>query len=111
MEKILTVPSLIEDKSATILTGNHYVSVPEIGGNGEIRCISLLSGRLRALMEFTGDIRPFVRINGEEICLESCGYIHDFIPQFRGQSGRASFGLSYAAPGSVSAVNTAVNPF
>ncbi len=72
------------------LTGNEYLSLPDIGTGGEIRSINVIHMGARGLLEFKGAanrplLAPFVSVNGEEaLCREnlSWSYRHDWIPSF-----------------------------
>lgn len=98
MQKILTVPSVIERGDPYLLTGNHYVSLPRIGRDGVVRSIAFLSAELRALTEFSGALTPFVRADGADVPVLEAGYTHDFLPTFSGKGNGLSFTLSYVAP-------------
>ncbi len=72
------------------LTGNEYLSLPEIGAGGEIKSINVLHMGARGLLEFRGTadqplLAPFITVDGKEaLCPGSLSwsYCHDWIPCF-----------------------------
>ena len=68
-------PGLPEDGKGLLLTGNEYVSLPEIGPGGEIGSLNLLHRGARGLLEFRGTgkralLAPRVKIAGVELLRE-----------------------------------------
>ena len=98
-----------EDKKAVFLTGNEYLSLPEIGAGAEISSVNLLHMGARGLLEFRGAagqplLAPFVMINGEEALQAKSlrwSYRRDWMPRFRYElAGRyAVEGALFAPPG------------
>lgn len=92
-EQILTLmtasPELAAEKTL-YLTGNEYLSLPEIGTAGEIKSVNVLHMGARGLLEFRGTeerplLAPFVTIDGDEAIRPGSlvwRYRHDWIPHF-----------------------------
>ncbi len=106
---LMTVSPELTAEEALYLTGNEYLSLPDIGTAGEIRSINVLHMGARGLLEFRGTeerplLAPFVTVDGEEALLrESLAwrYRHDWIPHFEVRdAGRYSIeGDIFAPPG------------
>lgn len=98
-----------EEKETISLTGNEYLSLPEIGRDGGIRSVNLLHMGARGLLEFRGSgkdplLQPSVNIGGEELLGDaqlSWSYRQDWIPHFTARSaGRYLIeGDIFAPPG------------
>jgi hypothetical protein len=84
-----------EERGVLFLTGNEYLSLPEIGRSGEIRSINLLHMGARGLLEFRGAekqplLAPSISIDDEElpgVKRLSWDYRQDWIPRFTIKSG------------------------
>ncbi len=89
--KLLTIPDEIRDYKKLTLSGNEYISIPEVDRAGGIDSVNVLRLDYRGLLEFRGGesnrlILPTVKINGQEINLEentSWHYELDWIPSFK----------------------------
>ena len=103
-------PGLAEkDQETLFLTGNEYISLPEIGTGGGIKSVNLLHMGARGLLEFRGAAEhpllvPFVTIDGAAaLRAESCrwSYHRDWMPRFKLEcAGRyAVEGEIFAPPG------------
>jgi len=94
---LLTTPEEIKQLSSLLLTGNQYVSLPEISPRraGIISINLVLYGYL-GLIEFCGSnqsplLQPLVKIEGKTLPLEgklAWSYYHYWIPQFSYYSPR-----------------------
>ncbi len=95
IQQILTTPPEITKHSSLSLTGNEYLSLPDIGPGGDIRSINVLHMGSRGLLEFSGGtekplLSPYLEVNGadfsDEITL-SWRYHLDWLPCFEGCCG------------------------
>lgn len=90
IKTMMTASPEIAPEEALYITGNEYLSLPEIGRAGEIRSINVLHMDARGLLEFRGTeesplLAPFVTVDGKEALLpESLAwyYRYDWIPHF-----------------------------
>lgn len=82
MEKILTVPEELKDEPSVYCTGNDYVSISNIGCDGNIRTVSHLRDSLMGLVEYGGEGLFSLMLDGEKLSADTHGYVHDFIPEF-----------------------------
>ncbi len=106
---IMTVPEEIKDIETLCLTGNEYISLPEIDSAGAIRNLNVLHLGHRGLLEFCGSktaplIAPFLTINDSAAdmgSLLSWDYRLDWIPSFSmaAAEGVAMEGEIFAPPG------------
>ncbi len=85
MEKILTVPR--EEKLETcFVTGNHFISLPEIDEKGNIVTISAALKSTASVVELNGSplLGLFLRLNGKnsELCFTKAAYEEYFIPTY-----------------------------
>lgn len=106
---LMTASPGLTGEGPLYLTGNEYLSLPEIGPGGEIGSLNLLHGGARGLLEFRGAagrplLAPFVRIGGEELLRPealSWSYRGDWLPHFELHAGdRCSVeGAIFAPPG------------
>ena len=90
MAALMTASPELRPEEPLYLTGNEYLSLPEIGEAGEIRSVNVLHMGARGLLEFRGTDRhpllaPFVTVDGEDCLLPknlawSCR--QDWIPHF-----------------------------
>ncbi len=66
---LTTVPEPIEDDEFCVLTGNDYISLPEIDKFGRILSVTLLHSGCCGMVELRGDpfIAPIIAINGQSI--------------------------------------------
>lgn len=82
-------PELAAEKPL-YLTGNEYLSLPDIGTAGEISSLNVLHMGARGLLEFRGDeerplLAPYVTVDGEEALLPdrlTWRYRNDWMPHF-----------------------------
>ncbi len=89
-EMLLTVPEEITDHKASYLTGNEFISLPQINSGGGIPAANILHLGCRGLLEFSGDeeqplIAPLLTINGQSVNLGDLlnwDYELDWIPAF-----------------------------
>ncbi len=92
--KLLTIPDEIRDYRKLTLSGNEYISIPEIDQAGGIDSVNILRLDCRGLLEFRGGksnrlIFPSVTINGRKESLAdsaSWNYLLDWIPSFEAES-------------------------
>lgn len=90
LSKLLTLPETIEDTGPLTLTGNEYLSLPEIDQAGGILSLNVLRLDARGLLEFRGAekaplLLPLIKINGRTINLEEEArwyYQLDWLPSF-----------------------------
>jgi len=89
VQALMTASPELTEEETLFLTGNEYLSLPEIGTAGEIRSVNVLHMGARGLLEFRGTaehplLAPFVTIDDEEEALLpgrlTCRYRHDWIP-------------------------------
>ncbi len=104
MTKIITIPR-VEKADEVIVTGNHYVSLPDISPQGEISSINLLSSRALGLIEFKGSaqkpfLSPYFKINQQRAVLRSHEHmlIQNWIPRFGFDVSRGRCEVTYLAP-------------
>ncbi len=92
-ENIMTVPEEIQEYHPVYLTGNQYISVPDIDPkHGGVRSVNALHMGAKGLLEFRGDekaplLMPYLRVNKEEIIDSNSNelpwkYVHSWIPSF-----------------------------
>jgi hypothetical protein len=108
-DPILTVPVGSEDYHRRILTGNEYISVPEIiPETGGIASLNVLHMASCGLLEFCGGkgkplVEPFLRVNGQECELKGrlrWYYRNHWEPGFYGQGKQWKLqGRIFAPPG------------
>ena len=87
---ILTVPEEIHDYETCYLTGNEYISLPQINPDGSILNINTLHYDQRGLLEFSGSrenpfVTPFFNIDDHSINfydIAEWSYDLDWLPQF-----------------------------
>ncbi len=106
---ILTVPEEITDHKTYYLTGNEYLSLPQINSGGGITSVNILHLGYRGLMEFYGGedlplIGPFLKIGEQVVDLNhsmSWDYVLDWIPAFNltTENGLSLRGEIVAPPG------------
>ena len=86
VQALMTASPELTEEETLFLTGNEYLSLPEIGTAGEIRSVNVLHMGARGLLEFRGTaehplLAPFVTIDDEEEALLpgrlTCRYRHD----------------------------------
>lgn len=110
VQALMTASPELTEEETLFLTGNEYLSLPEIGTAGEIRSVNVLHMGARGLLEFRGTaehplLAPFVTIDDEEEALLpgrlTCRYRHDWIPHFEIRTGSryALEGDLFAPPG------------
>ncbi len=109
MAKLMTASPRLAAEEALCLTGNEYLSLPEIGKRGEIGSINVLHMGARGLLEFRGADRrpllaPFVTVDGEDFLLPknlAWSLRQDWIPHFEAwAAGRFAIeGDIFAPPG------------
>ncbi|MDO9574059.1 MAG: glycoside hydrolase family 125 protein [Candidatus Contubernalis sp.] len=108
-EDIMTVPEEIKDYRPYYLTGNQYISVPDIDQiQGGVYSVNILHMGAKGLLEFRGEenkplLRPFIRLEGKEFSLASklsWNYLHSWIPTFKLDSQKLQVeGKIYFPPG------------
>lgn len=101
--RILTVPDELSGGEAPALTGNEFVSLPEIDrSTAAIQSLNVLHMGSRGLIEFRGDplLRPNLRIDGGEVEFPPlrCDYEHDFVPRLQGRGAGFELSVAYCAP-------------
>ncbi len=87
---LMTPSPGLPEEEALYLTGNEYLSLPEIGDAGEIRSINVLHMGARGLLEFRGTAErpllvPFITVDGAETLRPQnlvWSYRCDWIPGF-----------------------------
>lgn len=92
-ELITASPGLPEEESLC-MTGNEYLSLPEIGRGGEIASINVLHRGSRGLLEFRGSkdsplLAPMLKIDGKEALQgesASWSHRHDWMAHFEFRS-------------------------
>lgn len=104
---LMTASPELSAEEPLYLTGNEYISLPEIGPGGEIRSINVLHMGARGLLEFRGTgehplLAPFAAVQGTAAKglekLSWC-YRHDWIPHFElNLEDRCSIEGDYFAP-------------
>ena len=86
MEKILTVPDTEKEYRKYLATGNEYLSIPSILGNGEIETMNVILDRTRSLIDFSGKylVKPQIRIHNRSLTLtaKKSWYEKSWIPSF-----------------------------
>ncbi len=108
-EQILTTPPPIHAHHHFTLTGNEYISLPEINAGGEVDALNILHMGARGLLEFRGEeerplLQPFIEINGEdagEKIAAAWSYNLDWLPCFKGTAANSVLvqGEIYFPPG------------
>ncbi|UNC93309.1 glycoside hydrolase family 125 protein [Candidatus Contubernalis alkaliaceticus] len=108
-EDILTVPEEIQDYRHFYLTGNQYISLPDIDPmQGGVCSVNALHLGAKGLLEFRGEAKktllsPFIRLEGKEFPLSnklSWNYLHSWIPAFMLDSKKLQVeGSIYFPPG------------
>ena len=89
---LLTTPPEIKENRPLFLTGNEYLSLPDVGAGGQIYSANVLHLGHRGLLEFSGTadlplLAPYLSINGREVDLKErllWRYKLDWIPCFAG---------------------------
>jgi len=87
---LLTVPDKITDHDHCFLTGNEYISLPEIYRDGSILNVNFLHYQHKGLLEFSGNkdsplFTPFLKINEDTIDIKGFSaweYKLDWLPHF-----------------------------
>ncbi len=87
---LLTVPEEITNPETLYLTGNEYLSLPQIDPAGGIKSVNILRFDHRGLLEFSGSeqeplLKPVITVNGHAIDLDNIltwEYQLDWIPSF-----------------------------
>ncbi|HOP68818.1 MAG: glycoside hydrolase family 125 protein [Dethiobacteria bacterium] len=104
---LLTVPRELPPEEALFLTGNEYLSLPEIDAAGRIKSLNLLHYAGRGLLEFRGGggeplLAPWISREGRPLDLNrglGAAYRHYWIPSFRaGEPGQWEARGELAAP-------------
>lgn len=88
---LMTASPELETVKILYLTGNEYLSLPEIGECGEIMSLNVLHMAARGILEFRGTagsplLEPFAILDGEELLQSeklTWDYRYDWIPHFR----------------------------
>ncbi|MGM0652825.1 MAG: glycoside hydrolase family 125 protein [Bacillota bacterium] len=89
-ELILTVPDKMEEQEPCFITGNEYISLPEIYRDGSILNINFLHYQYKSLLEFSGNkqlplLMPALKVNNETINIKDLSkwdYKSDWLPVF-----------------------------
>lgn len=102
-DRLLTVPDELRPGAAYTVTGNEYVSLPEIeAGTAAVVSTSLLHMAARGLVEFRGAplCRPVLSVAGAEVPLRFGPPVleSDFIPRFVADAGSLTLAVTYFAP-------------
>jgi uncharacterized protein len=110
-EDILTVPTETKKYRPLLLTGNEYLSLPEINPqSGGVSTLNVLHMGANGLLEFTGAaaplITPVLTVGGRKMNMKlTCSYRHSWLPCFRGRVGAILLqGIIFAPPGHRGAV-------
>ncbi|MFU8794175.1 MAG: glycoside hydrolase family 125 protein [Dethiobacteria bacterium] len=90
-QKLLTLPEEITENEILYLTGNEFISLPQIDPAGGLASLNLLRLDCRGLLEFCGSpeerlISPTLRINNTDLELSKTlkwQYALDWIPSFK----------------------------
>lgn len=108
-ENLMTVTEEIKDYRPYYLTGNQYISVPDIDPiQGGACSINTLHMGAKGLLEFRGAkknplLSPYIQLEGKEISLSnklSWNYLHSWIPAFTLESKKLQVdGKIYFPPG------------
>jgi len=106
IRSMLTPPPPLTEHRPLFLTGNEYLSLPEIGPEGEIYSANILHMGARGLLEFSGSaagplLQPFIKVNGQLLLPAgwlSGSYTLDWLPCFEGAAGGVSVKGVLAAP-------------
>ncbi|MEW5785026.1 MAG: glycoside hydrolase family 125 protein [Bacillota bacterium] len=96
---LLTTPPPILEHRPFYLTGNEYLSLPQIGPAGEFHSINALHLGARGLLEFSGGeesplLAPFLLVDGRKVNLAeiaSWSYNLDWLPRFEGRTAEGLF--------------------
>jgi uncharacterized protein len=90
--KLLTVPEKLNRYEHLFLTGNEYVTLPQITPAGGIISLNVLRLDCRGILEFSGAeesplVSPLLTVNGKNLHFKvdnfSCSYKSGWIPVFR----------------------------
>ncbi len=89
-ETLLTVPDKITDQEPCFLTGNQYISIPEICQDGSILNVNFLHYQYKGLLEFSGNkesplLIPVLKIDNEAVDIKKLSnweYKLDWLPAF-----------------------------
>ena len=108
-EDILTVPEEIKDYRPYYLTGNQYISAPDIDPmRGAVCSINALHMGAKGLLEFRGEgknplLKPYIKLEGKEFALSnnlSWNYLHSWVPAYKMDSNNLQVeGTIYFPPG------------
>ena len=90
VKQILTTPPPVNPDHCVFLTGNEYISLPEIGPGAEINTLNVLHMAARGLLEFSGKegeplLGPYLALNGEDLSEKialNWRYELDWLPGF-----------------------------
>jgi len=110
-EDILTVPTETRVYKPLLVTGNEYMSLPDINPrDGGIRSLNVLHMGAKGLIEFAGIkeplILPFLKLGGRKADLRlTWSYRHSWLPVLLGRVGKIQLkGIIYAPIGHRGAV-------
>lgn len=108
-ETLLTVPDELEDTEELFLTGNEFVSLPQITPGGAIMNLNVLRLDQRGLLEFAGTghrplLAPVITLDEEELNLKENAFWHyalNWMPGFTYTNSKKHTitGEVYAPPG------------
>ena len=106
---LMTVPEKIVNNDTCYLTGNEFISLPQISSAGGIAALNILHSDYRGLLEFHGDeksllLSPFLMINEQAADFEGSTDWHyhlDWLPSFtlKAENGLTLEGEIVAPPG------------
>ncbi|MFZ5352282.1 MAG: glycoside hydrolase family 125 protein [Bacillota bacterium] len=88
MNKILTVPKVLDNNIRVLYTGNHFISVPEIDTmNASVKSLNIVSIRNKGLVELSGAeelFKPLFYRNGKALAIKSvkANQMFYYIPGF-----------------------------
>ena len=101
MARLMTVPEEIKERGFLTVTGNDFVSLPEIDAYGRILSVTVLHRGLGGLVELRGGLQgqtpfvaPYLRHRTESVPLDEhggrpeAGDLLEWIPEFFWQKGR-----------------------
>lgn len=98
MQKLLTVPSPVEEQDVVYATGNRRVSVSEIAPSGDILALGHIRESLNALVEYRGEPLLTCLLDGKPLPTGSHGYIHDLVPAFACETEHLRIAREICAP-------------
>ncbi len=95
IRELMTASPGLPKEESLCLTGNEYLSLPEIGPDGEIASLNVLHRGSRGLLEFRGSkdsplLAPTLTVDGTEALQgesASWSYHHDWMVHFEFRSG------------------------